>query len=178
MSAHTNFAIPLRTRLANVKAGKEWKHRSHPGLNPRIEGREHVRWVETPEAYGMRWVGYADEVASLRHQGWFTDDEYQDEVFRGVVFRGVVYRMATRKGTPRFVYGYADPNNKGAALLCFDYCDDKIDAARWADSFAERKAEEERAYRAKEREEMEREEAEEARLDNLAECHPPIYVEA
>lgn len=168
----TNYAIPLKTRLANVKAGEAWRHQSHPALSPRMQGeRDHLRWVEKPKAYGLRLVGFADEIAGLRHQGWYTDDEFQDETFRGVV-----YRMTTRNGTPRFAYGYADPNNKGAALLCFDPCDDEKDAACWADNLAEQWAEREREYRAEERERTEREEAESARLDNLADCHPPLVL--
>jgi hypothetical protein len=49
-------------------------------------------------------------------------------------------------GRNRYVYGYADPNNEGAALLVFDVQTDSLEAARLADSFAEKAAEAEREY--------------------------------
>ena len=106
-------------------------------------GSSILRWVEDPSSIGLRFVGYADEIKrSINHKGWFTN-EYQDEVLRGVV-----YQWPSRNHMERFVYGYADPCNKGSCALDFDVTDDKDDAAIWADSIAEHTAEEEREYNA------------------------------
>jgi len=110
--------------------------------NPAHEshGYRGVRWVENVSR-GLRFVGFADEIAHLNHKGWYSRDEEFDEVYRGVV-----YQLPARDGEAQFVYGYADPNNDDCALLCFDVETDKADAARSADRFAEILAEEERAY--------------------------------
>lgn len=52
------------------------------------------------------------------------------------------------------------------------------EAHAWAsaDSQAERVCEAEAAYQAKERERAEDKEAQEAALDNLADCHPPLFA--
>ncbi|MGE0211829.1 MAG: hypothetical protein AB7S41_09060, partial [Parvibaculaceae bacterium] len=103
----------------------------------------HARWVENAN-YGLRLVDYADRILprSIEHTGWYTEDDgLNDETLRGIV-----YQLPTRKHRERFAYGYADPNNDGAAFLSFDPCDSKEDAARWADQLAERVAESERDY--------------------------------
>jgi hypothetical protein len=108
-----------------------------------VSHRETVRWVEHAELAGLRLVGFADEIAKhIEHRGWFTS-EFQDEVMRGIV-----YQLPARNGTEQFLYGYADPNNPGCALLSMCIINDKYDAARFADRFAELHAEDERAYNA------------------------------
>ena len=101
-----------------------------------------VRWVENASR-GLRLVGWADEILSLRHKGWYTEDNG----WNGEVYRGVVYQLPARKGKPCFVYGYGDPDNDDCALVCFgDVEDTKEAAARSADGFAERFADEARDY--------------------------------
>lgn len=99
-----------------------------------------VRWVENVSC-GLRLVGFADEIARINHRGWFTDDDMQDETYRGIV-----YRLPSRDSKEQYVYGYADPDNDGCALLCFDVETDKLEAARQADRFAETFAEYARDY--------------------------------
>lgn len=103
-------------------------------------GKSRMVWFEKPADY-MRMVGFADDIAEIGHRGWFTDDDGDRETMRGVV-----YQLPTRKGKLQFLYGYADPNNEGAACLSLDIADDKKDAARWADRVAESAAEQERDY--------------------------------
>lgn len=117
----------------------------NPKLDKPVSGK-YVRWVENAGDV-MRLVGFADEICRSEHsravenQGWFIDD------FQSEVYRGIVYQLPARGGNPQFVYGYADPNNEGCALLCFDLdADDKLDAARSADHFAETWAAQEREY--------------------------------
>jgi hypothetical protein len=113
----------------------------------RAHGYKNARWVENVSR-GLRLVGFADEIASaegrrrtIDHKGWHTDDDGGN----GEYYRGVVYLLPSR-GEPLYVYGYADPNNDDCALLCFDTEADKMDAARYADQFAERFAEDQRDH--------------------------------
>lgn len=122
-------------------------------------GEKHMRWIESPRAAGLRFVGYADKLAKLDGTGWYLDD-YQDETARGVV-----YQMAARNGRAQFVAGYEDSCNgkadrDGPACISFDdihdgdmrdssWDDDSgaKEAAYSADHIASRMAEEERDYR-------------------------------
>lgn len=107
----------------------------------KAHGYENVRWIENVSE-GLRCVGFADKLAGIDHNGWFTDDDGMGEVLRGIV-----YQLPARNGAEAFVYGYADPHNDDCALLCFgDIASDKEQAARDADRFAELFAEDERDY--------------------------------
>ena len=114
----------------------------------RVHGYKHVRWVDNVSC-GLRRVGFADEIMrgegysrAIDHKGWFIREDGDG----GEVYRGVVYQLPARHGLPQYVYGYDDPNNEGAALLCFGPSVDKCGAARSADRFAEIFAEYEREY--------------------------------
>lgn len=118
------------------------------------------RWCEDPAAIGLRFVGYADELADIRHTGWYTD-EYQDSKIRGVV-----YQLPARDGQPVYVAGYDAPDNGeankgGPAAIDFstlwrgevggetadsDHYGEHRRAAYAADSLAENEAETERKY--------------------------------
>ena len=112
-----------------------------PAISERAHGFKNVRWVENV-SYGLRLVDFADKIIRLSHRGWFTEDDGDN----GEVYRGIVYQLPARDGEEQFVYGYADPNNDDCALLSFDIETDKEDAARYADDFAERFAEEARDF--------------------------------
>jgi hypothetical protein len=116
-----------------------------------------ARFVENPRANGLRFVGYADKIVRLDHTGHYTDPDGCNSI------RGVVYQLPARNGNPLFLAGHDNSDNGaadcgGPALLDFSQlfegdagarlCDDKgaRDAARAADSFAEREAESEREY--------------------------------
>lgn len=133
-----------------LKKSKQKQIEYNPVCEPsRMHGYTNVRFVENVSE-GLRLVGFADEIArsegyprSIDHRGWYT----QDDGWNGEVYRGVVYQLSARDGKPQFAYGYADPNNDGCALLCFDLdVKDKLEAARYADDFARIFAEEERDY--------------------------------
>ncbi|WP_299085814.1 hypothetical protein [uncultured Ruegeria sp.] len=146
----------------------------YPDANPDFAayGESRLRWIEKPEALGLRLVGLAHEVApanyaylrnAVEHTGWFTDPDQYDIVC------GVVYQTSATAGCPRYLAGYADPWNtdkagRGPALLSMapiigEHVDtawefDPVlrDAARRADGIAESTAKNERdhqeAYRA------------------------------
>ncbi len=126
-----------------------------------------MRWIESPAAAGLRFVGFADEISKAQHSravdhtGWYLN-EFQDESVRGAV-----WQMEARNGAPRFVAGYDDPYNgradsDGAACISFDEIftgergDDEspnhsgaaMEAAIRADGIAESMAETEREYQA------------------------------
>lgn len=123
-----------------LKYKSEKKHIDYGPVNT-LHGYSNVRWVENVK-YGLRSCGFADEILGLRHRGWFTrDDGDGDETYRGIV-----YQLPARAGKEQYVYGYADPDNEGCALLCFDVVHDKEDAARDADTFAETMADHARDY--------------------------------
>jgi hypothetical protein len=103
-------------------------------------GRDSVFWCECPDDY-LRRVGYADECLSMRHTGWYLEDDWSGELARGVVFQ-----LPAAKGKPRFLSGIADPHNDGPAILSLEVFDEKEEAARNADYLAERYAEKERDY--------------------------------
>lgn len=117
-----------------------------------------IRWCENAEKAGLRFVCFADDVLTyLNHKGYFTDDD-----FCGEVLRGAVWQLPARNGVARFVGGYFDPCNDGAALIDTDICEENArvytywdkpqdydaarDAARMADCMAEHDAEEQREY--------------------------------
>lgn len=127
------------------------------------------RWIDNPESAGLRFVGFADEIAGLRHTGWHTVPHGDGELMRGAV-----YQLPARKGRARYVPAYRIGNESrrngraigwqdmagphGAFLALGDiregerlessYDDDsaKRDAAFTADSMAEHAAERAREY--------------------------------
>lgn len=102
------------------------------------------RIIESPEAgNAFRFAGFADEIAGLRHTGWFTDVEFQDETARGAV-----WQVTGKNGKPRYVAGFRDPVGNDAAFIAEPVTDDKNQAAIWADDFARKYAESESEYQA------------------------------
>lgn len=104
--------------------------------------RHGLRWVENP-THGLRFVGYADAIATnIRHQGWYTDDCQDD------TYRGVVYRLPARNGVEQFVPGYvASWDDTGSCLDFTSIDDNEISAAHQADGLAQAYAEREIEYR-------------------------------
>lgn len=146
-------AFDLAKADVDAKAQRYPRALRNPVCNPiipqeRAHGWRNCRWIEDCGAIGLREVGFADDILSLRHNGWYAD-AYQDETYRGQV-----WQLPARNGRPQFVYGYADPCNEGAALICFDVelgddsegADAKREAARGADGLAESFAKSEREY--------------------------------
>lgn len=115
------------------------------------------RWVEDYLSAGLSFAGYADKVtrsSRFNHTGWYAD-AHQSTLYRGAVFR--------IEGTRKFLVGYMDPENDGAALIEMSVVayetggaqnrgpyvddDDFMDTlARSADKFAEVFAEEAREH--------------------------------
>lgn len=98
--------------------------------------RNGKRWCEDPAAIGLRYHGDAQQIAGLRHSGWFVDC-YQDETTRGVVYR---------LPHGRFLAAHTDPHNDGPVCIDLDVTDCEVTAAGWADQMAERYADESREH--------------------------------
>lgn len=125
----------------------------------KIAGTE-FRWHESPTDH-FRKVGFADEVVSLNHTGWYVDT-FQDGTTRGIVFQ-----LPNNRG---FIAGCTDPHNDGPCILELETIEDKRSAAFRADRIAqlygETCVEDELKFQA----EQEREEAElEAKENAFAE---------
>lgn len=151
-------------RLDVLAGKKRYPHSarySAPGARFDGYGTKSMRWCESPADIGLRFVGYADNLARIDHRGWFTD-EFQDSTVRGVV-----YQLPARNVRPVYVSGYDNADNGaaesgGPAAIDFgtiwlgdpggDYAHDNglpsRDAAYHADKLAERMAEKEREYQA------------------------------
>lgn len=180
-------AEALAEARAIVAAGKyEFGPRFAAGFGSNRPGPDGGLYVENPEAAGLRYVGTAEELAGRysRIPGGY----YLDSDGFGETVTGVVYQMAGRNGRARFVAGHADPWNgkpgAGPACLWFGEIFEsepgagadlgrgegaKAEAARAADSHAERMAEREREYRETYRAGQEaRQKAAEARAEGVA----------
>ena len=130
-----------------------------------------ARWCEDPAAVGLRFVGFADDVAgdAIRHKGWYTDEFGDSDVYRGAV-----YQLPGKHGRARYVPGYRagatsskhgwqDMSGSPAARLdmsrALEFAGDPTewprdsygahrDAARAADEFARIAAEQEQEWQA------------------------------
>lgn len=118
------------------------------GLSAKDE-EDGLQWCENPSAFGLRFVGNADDLARIDHKGWYIDSHQSETI------RGVVYQLPARDGKCVYVAGHDDANNPGTAHLDFsdliygeadDSDNAKRDAARRADSIAENTAESMREY--------------------------------
>ena len=147
---------------ADVAEGTLRFPRHYPDANKSFAayGEDRLRWIENPQALGLRLVGLAHDLyPHITHRGWFLrpDGCYDD------VACGVVYQMSGKDGRARYLAGCADAWNcdetgRGSALLCFapmvgerlTWFEDRdchLGAiAQRADRIAERLAEAERAY--------------------------------
>jgi len=154
---------PAHKALALARADQDKGERRYPSsasrcivYNPAIPTRAYgeragtVRWIEQASD-GLRLIGFADDIGretysrAFSHSGWYADN-FQSELYRGVVYQLPAARRGDKGERERYVYGYADPNNDGAALLAFSIESDKLEAARAADRLAELAAEESREH--------------------------------
>lgn len=160
---HMGAAAAYRAALelpAVYTKGREWYGPKGGAGAPFKHGGDVLRWIESTADAGLRFIGYADEIAGLRHTGWHCDDEGRETL------RGAVWALPGRKGEARLVYGYQEwegrgEMNEGSAAVCvsdivrvpmrdefgnLDETDGARDAARWADGLAESVAEDRRDY--------------------------------
>src|SRR5690606_9843007 len=67
------------------------------------------RWCEDTKDAGLRFVGFADELAprAIMHKGWYANLDGSGEVYRGAV-----WQLPARGGQCIYVAGFPDPNNE------------------------------------------------------------------
>lgn len=158
-TAALELAAPVALLPHTVRRPQWYGNRGGAGA-PFREGADVLRWIESTEAAGLRFVAWADDVADLRHTGWYCDDEGRETL------RGGVWQLPGKAGAARLLYGYAEfegrgEMNPGSAALCvsdvvtvpmrehfgnLDETEGARDAAKWADSLAESTAEDRRDY--------------------------------
>lgn len=158
---------PAVEALAAAKAlpaayvkGRGYYGSSGPWGAPYVDSGDTLRHCSDTRAAGLRFVGYADELAGLRHTGWHCDEEGRETL------RAAVYQLPGKGRHARLIYGYQEHEgrgemNEGSATLCvsdirradmreafgnLDEADETRDAARSADSLAEHDADKRRDY--------------------------------
>lgn len=148
---------PAACKHVRYKPESIWNATPQCGKPFAAYGEKAMRWIENPSACGLRRIGEAHDIIDMRHKGWYLDD-FQDETARGVV-----YQLPGRKHHARYLAGYETSYEREAVCLSMEIyesddrrdgtfyrydCDDdaKRDAARAADSIAERMAEESREW--------------------------------
>lgn len=158
-SAHYRYLRACGYGASDAKArALDWiargnKPLSRDALSAWIGGPDSdgARWIAHPERAGLRFVGFADEIAgrAIDHSGWFIDCHESD------TYRGAVYQLPARKGRARYVPAYRegceirrtwhDMSGEGAARLAFG---DMIEGERLDSSFDEDSGKRDAAYRA------------------------------
>lgn len=114
---------------------------------PKPQGRDGGMgfYLDSDGMPGLRWA-WCDDVARIRHTGWFCDD------FQDTKIRGLVMRLPHGRG---FLAGWSMGEGMASEIEYSIYADEE--SAAWAaDSLAEAAADSEREYR--ENEESEEEE--------------------
>lgn len=164
-----------RQILIGVRDRESWvtEYKTYSGWNPEWSpdsSWRKCRVVDDLQSAGLRFVGYADELASLRSTGYYCDNHQHD------IYRGCVVQLPARNGRAQYLAGYEEPWNESFILdmevlpgsrkfdnTYGDHDSELIDAARAADSFADNAAESARTadciYIAEQRAEELREEA-------------------
>lgn len=191
--------VALELARKDVAANKSryphsWKSYAPCGASD----KDGILWVDNPERIGLRLVGYVD--AEMHYSNIWNDSDrngwYADS-FQESTIRGVVYQLPGRNGECRFVAGYEESESDGCTINFGSVYSEKSiqwyeshgwsgwtwetdakdiqsarNAARDANSMAERAAKESREYdtawQAGSVAAMERETAQEARQEFLA----------
>lgn len=158
------LAAPYALRPHTVRPPQWYGGKGGAGAAFEVAG-DSLRWIEGTAEAGLRFVGWADELAGYRHTGYYSRADGPDGF--GDLLRGGVWQLPGRKGRARLVYGYTEfegdkETNPGSAAVCvsdvlesLSHCctwdsvrdlPETREAARFADGLAERQAERERDY--------------------------------
>ena len=110
-------------------------------------GSTRGRWVEEPRKIGLRLVGTPSDILTRSDvpRGYYLDSDCFESV------KGVVFKLSSKRGTERYLAGYADPYNgdgegDGPAWLSTEVFATASEAAREADHVAERYGDSAREY--------------------------------
>lgn len=83
--------------LDYFKSERRW-HETGLGSYQNNPSERGGRWIESPEAAGLRFIGWSDELAGLDYTGWHLEPHGMGEVARGAV-----YQLPSRQGRPCYV---------------------------------------------------------------------------
>lgn len=108
--------VLARTAVANGKTFYCRSFKRGPKEFNRYPGNgQQLLFVERPEDFGLRWVDYADQLATgIGHTGWHTrdDDGYYEEKYRGCV-----WQISAKDGERRLICGF---EGDGVYGICVD----------------------------------------------------------
>jgi len=124
--------------MARAKKPKTIQYNPVHGIDS-LRGRR-LRWIENA-SLGLRIVGPSHKIIRLDHTGWFLDP-----LGDGETVHGTVLRLPRAAGEARFLAAVSGAFNPDCYLVSMERFDDADDAAREADSMAQRYAEAERDY--------------------------------
>ncbi len=124
-------------RTNRVPCGGTWQQWPNPD-KPHQSKSERAFFIDSFDCLGLREVGDAHDIISLSHTGWYCD------VWRDGLIRGCVFQLPSRDGTPIYIPATYCTDWDGVTLYPLDWYDEKEDAARAANSIAERDSEESR----------------------------------
>ena len=115
-----------------------------------------ILYVESLQDLGWREVGEAQDVdTSIKHNGWYADN------FQADTIKGAVLQLPARNGEELYVPATFHSDYETATVYLADIGPDKNQAARDADWYAEKEAERNREFDAKDQAERKIEEARE-----------------
>jgi len=150
-----------KSRLASYRASAEKSKTNHGPSNHYANWRSWlIRTTKQPPTFrpdekepgkfyvnslnlGWRECGDSHDIVSLRHTGWYADND-QDSLLKGCVLQ-----LPSRNGEPRYVPATYCTEWDGATIYMGEIGPDKEQAARYADRNAEIEAEASREFYAK-----------------------------
>lgn len=113
-----------------------------PTMTRDLENRN-IMYVDVMADIKLRYVGEAHKIVSLRHTGWYADNDQNDTYY------GQVYQLPARNGVEQYVPAICHSGYGTGTLYLNDIGPDKEQAARDADHYAQKEGEEAREYDAK-----------------------------
>lgn len=186
VAQYLNIAIPAPRRLDMLRKNAAYHsslpHSQAAGTVYTWRNCRHANLLDQHEACGLLSRGmngnipiaychdgpafgrerFADEIESahIRHRGWYVDDDGAHGTIRGLV-------VALPHG--RFLSGYYSSDND-ERVYYLEIETDEADAARYADGYAERMADEEREYNGRWNAAQDLEDKIESNFARLREC--------
>lgn len=128
---------------------RNWRQKpaSAPTTSRDLTNRN-IMYVDQMSEIGLRFVGDAHKIVSMRYTGWYADNDQND------LYVGQVYQLPARNGVEQYVPALVHSGYGTGTLYLGDVGPDKEQAARDADHYAQKEAEESREADAKDQAEQ------------------------